>query len=90
MITAEPVLELNPKWQALDEVMKEIQLEIDGQDPAAPIPKTLIVAEDDRTCHQLRQILESGSRDYLTRLYQKTQENADRYKRFIISFHNSF
>ncbi len=77
--SAKPDLEENPKWRALAEVMKEIQLEIDSQksDEVAPSTKTLIVAEDDRTCHQLREILKSGSRDFLETLFKKSNLASD-------------
>nr|CAG4636872.1 EOG090X03DI [Ceriodaphnia reticulata] len=76
---AKPELEENPKWRALAEVMKEVQLEIDSQksDEVTPSTKILIVAEDDRTCHQLRQILESGSRDFLETLFIKSNTASD-------------
>lgn len=71
---AEPVLEENPKWTALAEVMKEIQLEIDTQGSEEfPTSKTLIVAEDDRTCLQLRKILETGSQEFLQNLFLKSK-----------------
>lgn len=77
---AEPVLEENPKWTALVEVMKEIQLEIASQGSEDfPTSKTLIVAEDDRTCLQLRKILEMGSREFLQSLFFKSKtENAEK------------
>ena len=76
---AKPELEENPKWRALTEVMKEIELEIDSQksEEAPPSTKTLIVAQDDRTCHQLRQVLESGSRDFLETLFIKSNAASD-------------
>nr|CAG4641558.1 EOG090X03DI [Eurycercus lamellatus] len=73
--SAEPVLEENPKWTALSEVMKEIEFEISGRGQEFPTIKTLIVADDDRTCHQLRQILELGSREFLLQLHHKTKED---------------
>nr|CAG4650837.1 EOG090X03DI [Simocephalus serrulatus] len=78
--SAEPVLEENPKWTALVEVMKEIQLEIASQGSEDfPTSKTLIVAEDDRTCLQLRKILEMGSREFLQSLFFKSKtENAEK------------
>jgi len=70
---AEPLLEENPKWTALKEVMKEIQSEIDSR-PEGELPsdKTLIVTDDDRTCLQLRQILQTNSREFLHSLYKKS------------------
>lgn len=74
---AKPDLEENPKWTALTEIMKEIRLEIDAQGEVFPSIKTLIVAEDDRTCHQLRQILESGSQDFLKKIFTKSNSPKD-------------
>ena len=67
------LLEQNPKWTALLEVVKEIRLELEKEenDPLLPTTKTLIVAEDDRTCHQLRSILETGTTEFLLELHQK-------------------
>ena len=67
------LLEQNPKWTALLEVVKEIRLELEKEenDPLLPTTKTLIVAEDDRTCHQLRSILETGTTEFLLKLHQK-------------------
>lgn len=76
LLPAEPLLEENPKWTALNEILKEIQLEIDGRSQEFPSVKTLVVADDDRTCHQLRQMLEVGARDFLLRLHQKTLDSA--------------
>lgn len=71
--SAEPVLEENPKWTALHEVVKEIRQEIaDRQIEEASSIKTLIVAEDDRTCYQLRQILDLGSHKYLLMAHKKS------------------
>lgn len=80
----EPLLEENPKWTALKEVMKEIQSEIDSR-PEGELPsyKTLIVTDDDRTCLQLRQILQTSSRQFLLNLYQKSlasNQGNDRHK----------
>ena len=54
--------------------MKEIQIEIEsiGQD-TFPTLKTLIVTEDDRTCLQLRKIIECGSREFLQNLFSKSR-----------------
>ena len=73
LFSAEPVLEENPKWTALHEVIKEIRQEItDRQIEEASSIKTLIVAEDDRTCYQLRQILDLGSHKYLLMAHKKS------------------
>lgn len=79
--TAEPVLEENPKWTALHEVIKEIRQEIaDRQIEDASSIKTLIVADDDRTCYQLRQILDLGSHKYLLMAHQKSVAAASNAK----------
>ncbi|XP_063077354.1 DNA repair endonuclease XPF [Engraulis encrasicolus] len=63
------VLERNPKWEALTEVMKEIEKENSTQDPPG---RVLICASDDRTCAQLREYINRGSEALLTRLYYRT------------------
>nr|CAG4638335.1 EOG090X03DI [Cyclestheria hislopi] len=69
---SDPLLEENPKWTALMEVVKEIKEEIENQpEPQVPSNKILIVTDDDRTCVQLRQILDCGSRTVLEKLFQK-------------------
>jgi len=72
--STEPLLEENPKWTALTEVMKEIQSEMDSRPGGGELPswKTLIVAEDDRTCLQLKQILQVGSRQFLSNIHHKS------------------
>lgn len=57
--------------------MKEIRLEIESLGDVFPSVKTLIVAEDDRTCHQLRQILECGSQEFLQKIFTKSNTSKD-------------
>ncbi|KAL2078172.1 hypothetical protein ACEWY4_025857 [Coilia grayii] len=63
------VLERNPKWEALSEVMREIEKENSSQDAPG---RVLICASDDRTCAQLREYIQRGSEALLTRLYHRT------------------
>lgn len=79
---AKPEIEENPKWKALTEVLKEIHLEIAVQGEQFPSIKTLIVAEDDRTCQQLRQILESGSEEFLQKIFTKSNSPKDYYEKY--------
>nr|CAG4640726.1 EOG090X03DI [Eulimnadia texana] len=74
-----PVVEENPKWTALVEVVKEIRTELASlsEDLKVPPPKALVVAKDDRTCHQLRQVLEKGSREFLLSLFDKSNASKD-------------
>ncbi|XP_064626071.1 DNA repair endonuclease XPF-like [Lineus longissimus] len=67
----ELVLEECPKWQALKEVLKEIEDENKNADEELGPGKVLIAAEDDRTCSQIRQYLCEGGLGLLTRLYEK-------------------
>lgn len=63
--------------------MKEIKLEQDAQKETAEPGKTLIVAQDDRTCIQLKQVLDVGPKEYLRKLYRKScgfRDNADKRK----------
>uniref|UniRef100_A0AAY4AT46 ERCC4 domain-containing protein n=1 Tax=Denticeps clupeoides TaxID=299321 RepID=A0AAY4AT46_9TELE len=67
----ELVLEKSPKWEALSEVMKEIEKE--NSRPEDAPGAVLICAGDDRTCAQLRDFLRCGGHALLTRLYSRTQ-----------------
>ncbi|KAL5021200.1 hypothetical protein ScPMuIL_000355 [Solemya velum] len=67
----EPPLEGCPKWEALSAILKEIE----DDDPASDRldqRKVLVVANDDRTCSQLRQYLTEGCRSLLVHLYNKS------------------
>ncbi|KAG9334989.1 hypothetical protein JZ751_006212 [Albula glossodonta] len=64
------VLEKNPKWEALSEVMQEIEKE-NSQSENSP-GRILICASDDRTCAQLREYLTRGAESLLGRLYSRT------------------
>ncbi|XP_077481213.1 DNA repair endonuclease XPF [Stigmatopora argus] len=64
------VLEKSPKWEALTEVLQEIENENkkSPQDPG----RVLICASDDRTCAQLQQYIRHGAEWLLKRLYDRT------------------
>ncbi|XP_062382559.1 DNA repair endonuclease XPF [Sardina pilchardus] len=64
------VLERNPKWEALSEVMREIEKENSSREDTAG--GVLICASDDRTCAQLREYVQRGAEALLTRLYHRT------------------
>ncbi|XP_066496792.1 DNA repair endonuclease XPF [Tiliqua scincoides] len=68
----ELVLENNPKWQALREVLKEIETENANSDALGGPGHVLICAGDDRTCAQLKEYIAVGAEKFLTRLYKKT------------------
>uniref|UniRef100_A0A8C5GG57 DNA repair endonuclease XPF n=1 Tax=Gouania willdenowi TaxID=441366 RepID=A0A8C5GG57_GOUWI len=66
----ELVLEKSPKWEALTEVMEEIQRE--NQKSEQEPGSVLICASDDRTCSQLQQYIKHGADWLLNRLYTRT------------------
>ncbi|XP_034286151.1 DNA repair endonuclease XPF isoform X1 [Pantherophis guttatus] len=79
----ELVLESSPKWEALGEVLKEIEKENADSEalggPGEDLPpdkdgqgRVLVCASDDRTCAQLKEYITIGTEAYLTRLYNKT------------------
>ncbi|XP_043568043.1 DNA repair endonuclease XPF isoform X1 [Chiloscyllium plagiosum] len=63
------VLEPNPKWEALSEVLTEIKRENESSEASGHV---LICASDDRTCAQLKEYITVGAEDLLMRLYNKT------------------
>ncbi|KAF3853314.1 hypothetical protein F7725_014002 [Dissostichus mawsoni] len=69
------VLEKSPKWEALTEVLQEIEKENKSseQEPG----RVLICASDDRTCAQLQQYIRLGSDSLLHRLYARTVGKSD-------------
>ncbi|KAM8836185.1 DNA repair endonuclease XPF isoform 2-T2 [Spinachia spinachia] len=69
-VKRELVLENSPKWEALTEVLQEIERENKSsqQEPG----RVLICASDDRTCAQLQQYIRHGSDWMLNRLYART------------------
>ncbi|CAH2306930.1 DNA repair endonuclease XPF [Pelobates cultripes] len=68
----ELVLESNPKWQALTEVLKEIEVDNKNCDDLEGQGRVLICASDDRTCAQLREYIATGAEALLMRLYNKS------------------
>ncbi|XP_051488253.1 DNA repair endonuclease XPF [Apus apus] len=68
----ELVLESNPKWEALREVLKEIENENKNSEDLGGPGQVLICASDDRVCAQLREYIIAGAEAFLTRLYNKT------------------
>ncbi|XP_069841519.1 DNA repair endonuclease XPF isoform X2 [Dendropsophus ebraccatus] len=66
------VLESNPKWEALSEVLKEIETENKESEALGGPGRVLICASDDRTCAQLREYIAVGAEALLMRLYNKT------------------
>ncbi|XP_071976787.1 DNA repair endonuclease XPF isoform X2 [Engystomops pustulosus] len=67
----ELVLETNPKWEALSEVLKEIEVENKHSEDLGGPGRVLICASDDRTCAQLREYIAVGAEALLMRLYNK-------------------
>ncbi|XP_034286152.1 DNA repair endonuclease XPF isoform X2 [Pantherophis guttatus] len=68
----ELVLESSPKWEALGEVLKEIEKENADSEALGGPGRVLVCASDDRTCAQLKEYITIGTEAYLTRLYNKT------------------
>ncbi|PKU38993.1 dna repair endonuclease xpf [Limosa lapponica baueri] len=71
-VKRELVLESNPKWEALTEVLKEIENENKNSEDLGGPGQVLICASDDRACAQLREYIIAGAEAFLTRLYNKT------------------
>nr|XP_033466825.1 DNA repair endonuclease XPF [Epinephelus lanceolatus] len=71
----ELVLEKSPKWEALTEVLQEIEKE--NKSPQHEPGRVLICASDDRTCAQLQQYIRHGSDWMLNRLYARTIGKSD-------------
>ncbi|XP_039216664.1 DNA repair endonuclease XPF isoform X1 [Crotalus tigris] len=79
----ELVLESSPKWEALGEVLKEIEKENANSEalggPGEDLHpgkdgqgRVLVCANDDQTCAQLKEYITIGAKAYLTRLYHKS------------------
>uniref|UniRef100_A0A667X524 DNA repair endonuclease XPF n=2 Tax=Myripristis murdjan TaxID=586833 RepID=A0A667X524_9TELE len=64
------VLEKSPKWEALTEVLQEIERE--NKSSQLEPGRVLICASDDRTCAQLQQYISRGADVLLNRLYART------------------
>uniref|UniRef100_A0A8C9TMV2 DNA repair endonuclease XPF n=1 Tax=Scleropages formosus TaxID=113540 RepID=A0A8C9TMV2_SCLFO len=69
-IKRELVLEKSPKWEALTEVMQEIERQNSSCEEGPG--RVLICASDDRTCAQLREYISRGAEALLHRLYART------------------
>ncbi|XP_005939175.1 DNA repair endonuclease XPF [Haplochromis burtoni] len=69
-VKRELVLERSPKWEALTEVLEEIERE--NKSSQHEPGRVLICASDDRTCAQLQQYIKHGSDWLLNRLYHRT------------------
>ncbi|XP_041830611.1 DNA repair endonuclease XPF [Melanotaenia boesemani] len=69
-VKRELVLEKSPKWEALTEVLEEIERENNSSQHGQG--RVLICASDDRTCAQLQQYIRHGSDWLLHRLYTRT------------------
>ncbi len=58
----EPLLEECPKWGVLKEILEEIETDVkeDDQQGIAQqgAPRVLVAAQDDRTCNQLKEVLD--------------------------------
>lgn len=69
----EPVLEENPKWQLLVEVLNEIEKEDDSGN-TGKAGKILVIVKDETTCTQLQEYLDMGGSSMLKRRFQKYLE----------------
>uniref|UniRef100_A0A665TJL1 DNA repair endonuclease XPF n=1 Tax=Echeneis naucrates TaxID=173247 RepID=A0A665TJL1_ECHNA len=74
-VKRELVLEKSPKWEALTEVLQEIERE--NKSSQHKPGRVLICASDDRSCAQLQQYIRHGSDRLLTRLYTRTISKRD-------------
>ncbi|XP_078274426.1 DNA repair endonuclease XPF [Rhinoraja longicauda] len=68
----ELVLEMNPKWEALSEVLTEIKRENEPSEELTDSGHVLICGSDDQTCAQLKEYISIGAEDLLKKLYNKT------------------
>ncbi|XP_071565965.1 DNA repair endonuclease XPF [Temnothorax nylanderi] len=57
--------EPNPKWEALSEVLSEIQEQKHKKKDYENIDKVLILVHDNNICHQLKNYLTMGANEYL-------------------------
>ncbi|KAM6951362.1 DNA repair endonuclease XPF [Aplochiton taeniatus] len=74
-VKRELVLEKNPKWDALTEVLQEIERENKSSEHEPG--RVLICASDDRTCAQLQEYVRRGGEALLGRLYARTLGKRD-------------
>ncbi|XP_075908980.1 DNA repair endonuclease XPF isoform X1 [Petromyzon marinus] len=66
-----PTVERNPKWDALMEVLEEIERDADSCTELGPPGPVLICASDHRTCAQLQELLRVGADALLRRLLSR-------------------
>lgn len=64
-------LEENPKWKVLSEVLDEVEQEVRTNKNPMIRGRVLILANDDKTCTQLRHILCKGSKKMLTKILKQ-------------------
>ncbi|XP_070845942.1 DNA repair endonuclease XPF [Chaetodon trifascialis] len=74
-VKRELVLEKSPKWEALTEILQEIERE--NKSSQLEAGHVLICASDDRTCAQLQQYIRHSSDWLLNRLYARTIAKQD-------------
>nr|XP_057917292.1 DNA repair endonuclease XPF isoform X2 [Doryrhamphus excisus] len=74
-VKRELVLEKSPKWDALTDVLQEIEKE--NKSSQCEQGRVLICASDDRTCAQLQQYIRHGAERLLNRLYIRTIAKRD-------------
>ncbi|XP_077981125.1 DNA repair endonuclease XPF-like [Glandiceps talaboti] len=70
-------IEESPKWKALSEVLREIEKENKEDTTGLGPGRVLIVANDDRTCSQLRDYIIDGAKPLLQKLSNRTVHNND-------------
>uniref|UniRef100_A0A8C4QG17 DNA repair endonuclease XPF n=1 Tax=Eptatretus burgeri TaxID=7764 RepID=A0A8C4QG17_EPTBU len=72
----ELLLEKNPKWEALLEVLEEIERENkDSKDLGGP-GQVLVCASDDKTCAQLRELLCRGPDSLLQNMFKQSHSGS--------------
>ncbi|XP_008580075.1 PREDICTED: DNA repair endonuclease XPF [Galeopterus variegatus] len=82
----ELVLESSPKWEALTEVLKEIEAENKESEALGGPGQVLICASDERTCSQLRDYITLGAEAFLLKLYRKTFEKDSKAEEVWMQF----
>nr|XP_033770809.1 DNA repair endonuclease XPF isoform X2 [Geotrypetes seraphini] len=86
----ELVLESSPKWEALSEVLQEIESENKESGALGGPGRVLICASDDRTCAQLKEYITAGAEDLLTRLYKKSFGKDEKAEELWLRERNTF
>ncbi|XP_006004177.1 DNA repair endonuclease XPF [Latimeria chalumnae] len=80
----ELVLEQSPKWDALNEVLKEIENENKHSESLGGPGRVLICASDDRTCAQLREYITVGAELLLMKLYKRNFEKGEKAEEVLL------